>query len=84
MKYGHYQMIVSVDDSGVLDRTWQDISNAFNDGFAVVLYLPSDSGTGVVYIEMPTVNEDEYMVKFSEDINATTDNPNGYPVIENF
>lgn len=82
MKYGHYQMIVSIDD-GVMDYTWKEIDNAIRGGFIVQALVYANGGAGYFPVTAAYISGDDFLIDCqASEHGFATDSPDGYPVAE--
>ena len=81
MKYGHYQMIISIDENDYMDHTWNDINNALIGGFNVQALVKGETGVGFFPVTAAYISGDDYMIacQANED-GFSTDSPIGYPL----
>ena len=75
---GNWLVVNAISDSNndttTLDKTWQEIYDAFP---MVYVYVNEDSFNGKVIIEMVANQSGNYMI--GAGFNFSTDSPNGYP-----
>ena len=74
--------VVDVEGGNALDRTWREIDSAT---LGVVVF-ESDGANARAIVVATAIGDDAYIVAVNDFMNDfsiyTTDNPNGYPMIE--
>lgn len=76
-------LIVSVDETMTLDKTWKEIHDALANGTIVVFSDSDETGVNLNIVNEASVEEETYHIYVlgSETLSFITDSENGYPTM---